>query len=272
MIAIYFIILPSENIMNINKKTNMKRLNLIMSYSAVLTMFFAFTACSQKKQYVDLGDLKTLEDSASYVFGIYEGMGMKAQGFEMNPEIFAKAYQQAYAGDTAGMMSQEQMKEVMQKYQAKMMEKQHANARQLAIPYRQAAEKFLESNKSAEGVITTESGLQYRVVKEGKGMKPSNPNDRVRIQYKLSLLDKDGKIGEALEDTFERGGEPVIFALNGGLIPGMIEVLKLMNAGSVFDVWIHPDLGYGDQNNPELPAGSLLQFRIEMIEVLPAKL
>jgi peptidylprolyl isomerase/FKBP-type peptidyl-prolyl cis-trans isomerase FklB len=52
----------------------------------------------------------------------------------------------------------------------------------------------------------------------------------------------------------------------------MIEVLKLMNAGSVFDVWIHPDLGYGDQNNPELPAGSLLQFRIEMIEVLPAKL
>jgi peptidylprolyl isomerase/FKBP-type peptidyl-prolyl cis-trans isomerase FklB len=103
-------------------------------------------------------------------------------------------------------------------------------------------------------------------------VKPSNPNDRVRIQYKLSLLGKDGKIGEALEDTFERGGEPVIFALNGGLIPGMIEVLKLMNAGSVFDVWIHPDLGYGDQNNPELPAGSLLQFRIEMIEVLPAKL
>lgn len=249
----------------------MKKLNLIKSLFVVMALSFAFTACSQKKQYVDLGDLKTLEDSASYVFGLYEGLGMKAQGIELNPEIFVRAYQQGYAGDTAGTFSREQVNEIMQKYQAIMMEKQQKMARQNAVPYRQAAEKFLDKNKTADGVQTTASGLQYKVVKEGKGVKPSQPDDRVRIHYSLSLLDKDGNITQPLEDTFARGGEPTIFALNGGLIPGMIEVLQLMNAGSVYDVWIHPDLGYGDQGNPDLPAGSLLIFHIEMIEVLSGK-
>ena len=118
----------------------MKKTNLVKSLFAVIAVAIAFTACSQKKQYVDLGELKTLEDSAAYVLGIYEGLGMKGQGIELNPEIFAKAYQQGYAGDTAGCFTREQADEIMRKFQDKMIEKQQSMAKQSAIPYRQAAE------------------------------------------------------------------------------------------------------------------------------------
>ena len=164
----------------------------------------------------------------------------------------------------------QQMQEVMQKYQTKVMEKQQAKAAQDAVPYRQAAEKFLEANKTADGVKTTASGLQYKVIKEGKGVKPTSADDRVRIQYSLSVLGKDGKISQPIEDTFQRGGEPVIFAMNG-LIKGMEEGLSMMNAGAVYDLWVSPDLGYGDYPSEMIPAGSLLVFHVEMVEVLPAQ-
>ncbi len=248
----------------------MKKITLFFSLFAVGVTAVSFTACSQKKMHVDLGELKTLEDSAAYVLGITQGLGVKEQGIELNSEIFARAFQQGYTGDTTGMMTQAQMEDVMQKYQNRMMEKQAEAAKQESVPYRQAAEKFLAANKSAKGVVTTASGLQYRVIKQGSGITPANPDDRVRIQYSLSLLDKDGKVGTPIENTFERKGEPVIFAMNG-LIPGMAEGLKLMNAGSEYEFWIHPDLGYGDQGGMGLPGGSMLVFKVEMVEVLPSK-
>ena len=248
----------------------MKRISLFKSLTLVLCAAVGFGACSQKTQRVDLGELKTLEDSVSYVLGLSEGMGMKSQGLEINPEIFIRAYQQGYASDTAGVMSMQQMQEVMQKYQTKVMEKQQAQAAQDAVPYRQAAEKFLEANKTADGVKTTASGLQYKVIKEGKGVKPTSADDRVRIQYSLSVLGKDGKISQPIEDTFQRGGEPVIFAMNG-LIKGMEEGLSMMNAAAVYDLWVRPDLGYGDYPSEMIPAGSLLVFHVEMVEVLPAQ-
>ena len=94
----------------------MKRISLFKSLTLVLCAAVGFGACSQKTQRVDLGELKTLEDSVSYVLGLSEGMGMKSQGLEINPEIFIRAYQQGYASDTAGVMSMQQMQEVMQKY------------------------------------------------------------------------------------------------------------------------------------------------------------
>ena len=248
----------------------MKRISLFKSLTLVLCAAVGFGACSQKTQRVYLGELKKLEDSVSYVLGLSEGMGMKSQGLEINPEIFIRAYQQGYASDTAGVMSMQQMQEVMQKYQTKVMEKQQAQAAQDAVPYRQAAEKFLEANKTADGVKTTASGLQYKVIKEGKGVKPTSADDRVRIQYSLSVLGKDGKISQPIEDTFQRGGEPVIFAMNG-LIKGMEEGLSMMNAGAVYDLWVSPDLGYGDYPSEMIPAGSLLVFHVEMVEVLPAQ-
>lgn len=248
----------------------MKRIKFSLSLFACAVGAFGLTACSQKQDHVDVGDLKTLEDSVSYAIGLSSGVGMKAQISELNPEIFARAFRQGFAGDTAGIMSQEQMREVMQKYDEKLRAADMAKMKQEAIPYRKAAEEFLAKNKNEKGVVTTASGLQYRVVKEGNGIKPTSDDDRIRYQYSLSLLDKDGKVSEPIEDTFTRGGEPVITSLNG-LIPGMSEGFRLMKAGSIYEFWIHPDLAYGDMGGAGLPPGSMLVFRMELVEVLPAQ-
>ena len=238
--------------------------------SVVLFTSITFVACSQKEVTVSVRILKNLTDSASYVMGYTQAMQMKTQGVEINPEVFAIAIQQVLSGDTTSLLTQEQMQKTMQFYQEMMMQKQMAELNKIAEPNRKAAEAFLAKNKEGKNVETTPSGLQYRVEKEGKGIKPSSADDRVRFNYSLTVLKSDGSFSEPIENTFIREGDPTISVLNG-LISGVVEGFCLMNQGSIYEFWIHPDLAYGNQHSEAIPAGSLLQFRIELVEVLPSK-
>lgn len=238
--------------------------------SVVLFTSITFVACSQKEVTVSVSSLKNLTDSASYVMGYTQAMQMKTQGVEINPEVFAIAIQQVLSGDTTSLLTQEQMQKTMQSYQEMMMQKQMAELNKIAEPNRKAAEAFLAKNKEGKNVETTPSGLQYRVEKEGKGIKPSSADDRVRFNYSLTVLKSDGSFSEPIENTFIREGDPTISVLNG-LISGVVEGFCLMNQGSIYEFWIHPDLAYGNQHSEAIPAGSLLQFRIELVEVLPSK-
>lgn len=238
--------------------------------SVVLFTSITFVACSQKEVTVSASGLKNLTDSASYVMGYTQAMQMKTQGVEINPEVFAIAIQQVLSGDTTSLLTQEQMQKTMQSYQEMMMQKQMAELNKIAEPNRKAAEAFLAKNKEEKNVETTPSGLQYRVEKEGKGIKPSSADDRVRFNYSLTVLKSDGSFSEPIENTFIREGDPTISVLNG-LISGVVEGFCLMNQGSIYEFWIHPDLAYGNQHSEAIPAGSLLQFRIELVEVLPSK-
>ena len=226
--------------------------------SAVLILLLStmFAACSQKKE-VSKGDLKTIVDSASYCIGQNMGSQFKGQDMDINPEILMSAFYSAYEGDTNFIIKPENIQNVMMEYEKKMQEKQKAAAAVKGKKNRETSAKFLASNKTKEGVQTTISGLQYKVIKQGKGAKPTL-EDRVRIQYRLKLA--EGK-------AFERGEDPVIMGMNG-IIPGMAEGLQLMSEGSTFLFWISPDLGYGDMDSPELPAGSLLSFEVELVEVV----
>lgn len=238
--------------------------------SVVLFTSITFVACSQKEVTVSVSSLKNLTDSASYVMGYTQAMQMKTQGVEINPEVFATAIQQVLSGDTTSLLTQEQMQKTMQSYQEMMMQKQMAELNKIAEPNRKAAEAFLAKNKEEKNVETTPSRLQYRVEKEGKGIKPSSADDRVRFNYSLTVLKSDGSFSEPIENTFIREGDPTISVLNG-LISGVVEGFCLMNQGSIYEFWIHPDLAYGNQHSEAIPAGSLLQFRIELVEVLPSK-
>ena len=238
--------------------------------SVVLFTSITFVACSQKEVKVSASGLKNLTDSASYVMGYTQAMQMKTQGVEINPEDFAIAIQQVLSGDTTSLLTQEQMQKTMQSYQEMMIQKQMAELNKIAEPNRKAAEAFLAKNKEEKDVETTPSGLQYRVEKEGKGIKPSSADDRVRFNYSLTVLKSDGSFSEPIENTFIREGDPTISVLNG-LISGVVEGFCLMNQGSIYEFWIHPDLAYGNQHSEAIPAGSLLQFRIELVEVLPSK-
>ncbi len=238
--------------------------------SVILFTSMTFVACSQKEISVSASSLKNVTDSASYVMGYSQAMQMKAQGFEINPEIFATAIQQVLKGDTTCLLTQEQIQSTMQSYQEMIMQKQMAELDKKAEPNRKAADVFLEKNKGEKDVKTTPSGLQYRVEKEGKGIKPTNVDDRVRFNYSLSVLKADGSFSEPIENTFIREGDPTISVLNG-LIPGVVEGFCLMNQGAIYEFWIRPDLAYGNQHSEGIPGGSLLCFRIELVEVLPSK-
>ncbi|MCH3924722.1 MAG: FKBP-type peptidyl-prolyl cis-trans isomerase [Bacteroidales bacterium] len=244
----------------------MKKSIILASVFAIPFICGIMTACSQKKSHVDLGELKDLKDSASYVLGYSNGMQAHQQQVEINPEIFAKAFRQGYNNDTTGVLSQEQMQNVIEKYSRQSQEKQQKQAMEKAKPNIARAEKFLAANKNQSGVITTSDGLQYKIIKKGTGATPKL-NDRVKILYSLSTLDANGNIKKLTSDFDNPKTEPHLMGLDNG-IPGIVEALQLMNKGSRYSVWVHPKLGYGIQDSPDLPAGSLLIFDIEMVEIV----
>lgn len=124
---------------------------------------------------------------------------------------------------------------------------------------KEAGLAFLEANKSVEGVQVTESGLQYKVVKMGKGKKPS-ATDRVKVHYHGTLID-----GKVFDSSVERG-EPALFALNQ-VIPGWTEGLQLMPVGSKFTFYIPSELAYGDRETGEIKPFSALIFEVELLGI-----
>ena len=122
-----------------------------------------------------------------------------------------------------------------------------------------AGENFLEANKAVAGVQVTESGLQYKVTKMGKGKKPS-ATDKVKVHYHGTLID-----GTVFDSSVERG-EPIVFALNQ-VIPGWTEGLQLMPVGSKFTFYIPQELAYGDRDTGSIKPFSALIFEVELISI-----
>ena len=120
-------------------------------------------------------------------------------------------------------------------------------------------EKFLAENALREGVIVTESGLQYEVIKMGKGRKPS-ATDHVKVHYHGTLID-----GTVFDSSVERG-EPITFGLNQ-VIAGWTEGLQLMPVGSKFKLYIPQELGYGSRNAGSIPPYSTLIFEVELLGI-----
>lgn len=242
--------------------------NLFRLTSVIVLSSITFVACSQKERTIEAGNLKNITDSASYTLAYSQAMAWKSQGMEINPEVFAATFQQVFSGDTTALLTQEQMNQVMQSYQEAIISKQRIAMDAKAEACKKAATAFLEKNKTEKGVKTTASGLQYRVEKNSKGIKPKTTVDRVRFNYSLSVLNPDGTFSQPIENTFERKGEPTITTLDG-LIPGVVEGFFLMSQGSIYEFWIPSDLAYGNMGADGIPGGSLLYFRIELVEVLP---
>jgi FKBP-type peptidyl-prolyl cis-trans isomerase FklB len=124
---------------------------------------------------------------------------------------------------------------------------------------KEEGEAFLLENATKEGVITTESGLQYEVIKMGKGKKPA-ATDRVKVHYHGTLID-----GTVFDSSVERG-EPITFGLNQ-VIAGWTEGVQLMPIGSKFRFYIPQELGYGAQNAGAIPPYSTLIFEVELLDI-----
>jgi FKBP-type peptidyl-prolyl cis-trans isomerase FklB len=122
--------------------------------------------------------------------------------------------------------------------------------------------KFLEENKKKPGVMTTPSGLQYQVIKEGTGPKPK-PTDQVQVHYHGTLLN-----GTVFDSSVDRG-QPITHSASG-FVAGWNEAISMMNEGSKWRVWLPSDIGYGDAGaGQSIPPGSTLQFEVELLKINP---
>ena len=193
----------------------------------------------------------------SHSSGLSIGSNFAKENIEINPEAFTAGIRDGIAQKP--QLTQDQIKEVMTAFQKDMQ------AKQKAAGEKHAAEgaKFLEENKKKEGVKTTASGLQYKVIKEGTGPQPK-ATDMVTANYRGTLID-----GTEFDSSYKRG-QPSKFALNG-VIKGWTEALQLMKVGSKYQLFVPSDLAYGERVPPgsSIPFNSTLIFEVELMDVQP---
>jgi FKBP-type peptidyl-prolyl cis-trans isomerase FkpA/FKBP-type peptidyl-prolyl cis-trans isomerase FklB len=197
------------------------------------------------------------KDKASYAIGVQIGRSLKSQNADVSVPALTQGLSDALGG-TEPKLKPEEMQAALQKLQEESMKK----AMEAAEKNAKEGEAWLEKNKQKPGVKTTESGLQYEVVKEGAGKTPTE-NDTVRVHYTGTLTN-----GEKFDSSVDRG-EPAEFPV-GGVIPGWTEALKLMKEGSKYKLAIPAKLAYGPSGRPGIPPNSTLLFDVELLEVKPA--
>jgi len=207
--------------------------------------------------------LTTEKEKVSYAIGMNIGEGMKHDGVDIDAAILARALKDALAGHKL-LMTDEEAKMVMNSFRTEMMKKQQEQAQQLSEANKATGEKFLAENKAKPGVVTLPSGLQYKIIKEGTGPKPA-ATDTVVTNYRGTLIN-----GTEFDSSYKRG-EPAEFPVNR-VIKGWTEALQLMPVGSKWELYVPPDLAYGQRSpGPEIGPNSTLVFDVELLSIKPAE-
>ena len=215
-------------------------------------------------------ELVTEKDKYSYALGAHFGNQAHFQlvtrdSIDLDIDLFIQAFKERYNEDSASYLMNDSIifQTLNDLSQARAAEK--AKKDSLAAEANKAAgAAFLEKNKTVEGVVTTESGLQYKVITEGTGATPAD-GDIVKVHYTGTLLD-----GTKFDSSIDRG-QPLEFPI-GAVIPGWTEMLKLMKVGEKVTAWIPSDLAYGPHGRgPQIPGNSLLVFEMELIDTHPAE-
>jgi FKBP-type peptidyl-prolyl cis-trans isomerase FklB len=206
--------------------------------------------------------LASKQDSVSYSIGMNVGNSLKRDSIVISPEAFLRGVTDASADSAVRMLTETAVQEVLQKFQMEMREKQMTNAKAAGEKQKAEGDKFLAENAKKPGVVTLPSGLQYRVLTEGKGKKPTEKSTVV-THYSGKLLD-----GTEFDSSYKRG-EPATFPLSGGgLIRGWTEGLQLMREGSKYEFYIPPQLAYGEAGaGSVIPPNATLIFQVELVAV-----
>ncbi|MDR1341899.1 MAG: FKBP-type peptidyl-prolyl cis-trans isomerase [Prevotellaceae bacterium] len=210
----------------------------------------AFMSCTSSRLSAKSSEI----DSVSYAFGINIGQSLSNVKIEgLNVDIIAKGISDVLKknGENAKMTNEESLAIIEAFFKKKQDE---ALARNM-----EDGAKFLEKNKTEEGVVTTESGLQYKVITTGTGPKPAE-TDEVEVHYRGTLLS-----GDMFDSSYDRG-QPVKFKLNQ-VIRGWTEGLQLVNEGSKVQFWIPSELAYGEQGGRGIEPNSTLVFEVELLKV-----
>lgn len=232
-----------------------KRLLVIGLLAASTTLV---VGCKDDAKKNDAAKLETLEQKANYIIGQNIARNLKNGGLTIEPEALALALADVRDG-VEPRISEEETQKIMQEVQEQAIAKQEAEQKKLSEENLTKGKAFLDENKAKEGVVTTESGLQYKVITEGKGAKPK-ATDTVTVNYAGKLID-----GTEF-DSSAKHGRPATFPLDG-VIPGWTEALQLMPQGSKWEIYIPSELAYGAGGQGPIPPASTLIFEVELLEI-----
>jgi len=203
-------------------------------------------------------ELKDQRDKESYSIGFTFGQSLKAQGLDLNLEAYNAGIRDGLGGEKP-QLSREEMLKNMAEVQKRFVAAQQKALKELGEKNLAEGKAFLEENGKKEGVKTLPSGLQYRVLAEGSGKSPG-ASDQVTVNYRGTLIN-----GNEFDSSYKRGA-PATFQADK-VIRGWTEALQLMKEGSRWQLFIPPQLGYGERGAGPVPPNATLIFEVELISV-----
>ena len=203
--------------------------------------------------------LESQKDKASYTIGIQMGMQLSQQKDEIDMNSVIQGFTDAFSGKQP-QLSMEQMQQAMAEFQQSIQAKQMARMKEIGDKNAKEGAAFLAENKNKPGVKTLPSGLQYKVITEGKGEIPK-ATDTVVTHYRGNLIN-----GEVFDSSHKRG-QPATFPVSG-VIKGWTEALQKMKVGSKWQLFIPAELAYGEHGAGQMIGpNAVLIFEIELLEI-----
>lgn len=227
--------------------------NLMKSaFTALLTAGLALSLSA-----ADDSPFKTQKEKVSYVLGMSFGKQLKQGEVELDMEVYAKGVKDTFAGKP--QLTEDQAKEILTAFQTEMQTKRVEKQKIEGEKNKKDGEAFLAANKAKAGIVTTASGLQYKVETKGTGKIPGS-NDTVICHYRGTLID-----GTEFDSSYKRS-EPATFPVLG-VIKGWTEALQLMPVGSKWKLFIPSEIAYGERGQRNIAPNSVLLFDIELLSI-----
>ena len=207
----------------------------------------------------DKEELKTDKEKISYALGMNMGTGLKQNSLDVDVDIVAKGIKDVVSGGKT-LLTEQEARDIITALQKDMQAKMQEKAKVSAEKNKKEGEAFLAANGKKEGVKTLPDGLQYKVITEGKGKSPKE-TDTVTVHYRGTLID-----GTEFDSSYKRK-EPATFPVNG-VIKGWTEALQLMPVGSRWQLFVSPDLAYGERGSGQIiPPNATLIYEIELLQI-----
>lgn len=244
--------------MKITILLNLKGIFMKIINFLVIGLVFMGLACTDMNGQVEI---KTKQDSLAYAIGLQWGKNLKTDELVLSTDVIKQGIEDSYKD--ASKLTEAQIQGILTTFQQERQEKMMKAQQEAGAGNLKKGELFLAQNKTKEGVKTTPSGLQYKVLKAGEGKSPVS-TDKVKVHYHGTLID-----GKVFDSSVDRG-EPITFPLNG-VIPGWTEGLQLVKESGKVRLFIPAGLAYGAQGSGAIGPNEVLIFDVDLIKVNPTE-
>jgi FKBP-type peptidyl-prolyl cis-trans isomerase len=231
----------------------MRTISAIVTALALALCLLTFAAEEEKAP-----ALETSSAKFSYALGLEIGASLKRLQTEIDFAALTRGVEDSLKGRKP-LLTPQEAAEVKEEVFKKIQEERSQKMREMGEKNRKEGEAFLAENKKKKAVVTTPSGLQYTVLREGDGPEPKS-TDRVRVDYRGTLLD-----GTEFDSSYKRG-RPATFEV-GGVIAGWTEALQLMKVGSKYRLFVPSNLAYGERGSGQIGPNATLIFDVELLAI-----